>query len=211
MKQKFFLQFSLIVFILMNNIILPQENITNTANIYQTVDRHQNDSGEVNKRLGIQIRGGLKFSESSSYSFATKKGFYGGISFLIPLSNTIDLQPELNYSNSPSGNIANNNITVKEFGIMLSYKYNLGEIRLKLLSSLAILSINSDKLNSDNEKLLALNLGLGVNKKIFSSTYLTFELRKQWAASFNTGGGNTFNPFILNLGILYIIPKTINK
>ncbi len=192
---------------------VKKENLlaTNTINLEQTIDSLQYVPGKVNIGLGIQIRGGIKFPESSSYSFATKYGFYGGISFIIPLSYSIDLQPEINYSNSPSENIANNNISTKEIAIMLGYKYYLENFTIKLISGLGIISTSGDSYSPSNEKLLALSLGIGINKKIYSRIYASFELRKQWSASFNTGGGNSFNPFILNLGIMYIIPKTTNQ
>jgi len=216
MNQKVFPLFlSLIVFILMSNIILPQENLlaANTININlkQNIDSLQNVPGKVNIGLGIQIRGGIKFPESSSYSLATKYGFYGGISFIFSLSNSIDIQPEINYSNSPAENIAGNNISTKEIAIMLGYKYYLENFTIKVISGLGIISTSGDSYSLSNEKLLALSLGIGINKKIYSRIYASFELRKQWAASFNTGGGNTFNPFILNMGIIYNIPKTTDQ
>lgn len=94
---------------------------------------------------------------------------------------------------------------------MIGYKYHLERFTVKFISGLGIISKSGDSFSSSNEKLLALSLGIGINKKIHPRIYASFELRKQWAASFNTGGGNIFSPFILNLGIIFIIPKTINQ
>jgi len=175
-------------------------------------DRIQYNQGNVSRVLGIQIRGGLKFPEGASYSLATKYGFHGGISFIIPLSETIDLQPEINYSNSPIENIrndiSNNNITTNEYAILLGYNYRLENFTLRFTPGFGILLKSKDTFSSSKEKLLAFNLGIEITKKVYTCIYVGLEFRKQWAFSFNTSGGSSFNPYSIDLGIIYYVPKT---
>lgn len=175
-------------------------------NNYEHKDSLENISVNEEVGFGIQIRGGLKFAESSSRLSSTKLGFYGGISFIFPLSNVLDIQAEINYSNSAVKN-ATNRISTKEIVLMLGYKYRLKNFTIKAISGFGIISISGDPYIFNSNKLLGVNLGIGISRKIYSRLYGSLEFRKQWSGSLNTGGGNTFNPFLLNLGIKYVIPK----
>ena len=176
-----------------------------------------NENSNLTKRgLGIQVRGGIKFPESSDYSYATDLGFYGGVTFIVPLGKSIDLQPEFNYSNSTnSGNNANGhssgeNISTKEFALMLGCKYFLKDFIIKFIPGLGYVAKSGDRFSSDSDKLLSITLGLGFYKDIFSQFSAGFELRRQWAGSLEPGGGSTFAPFIANFVVTYFIPKVNN-
>ena len=111
-------------FILLPSTLPAQEEIGKGLSAITKLDKEQ-------KGLGIQIRGGVKLAESSDYAYATQTGFYGGLTVLIPLGKSADLQPEFNYSNSSNpGNYANHyhpsgNIITKEFALMFGFKYFL--------------------------------------------------------------------------------------
>ena len=211
-----FIKFLLFIIIFENTYLLSQDKVKylippiNNYNIISDSANNDNKLRQDKSILAIQLRSGIKFPESSSHPYATKLGFYGGISFIFILSNTIDLQPEINYSNSPAKN-SPNNISTKEIAIILGLKHQLNIFTIKYISGLGLLSKSGDPHNSESDKLLALNLGIEFSKKISSTIYGSLEVRKQWANSLEPGGGSTFNPLIINLGISYAIPKLINQ
>jgi len=212
----FFLFLNISLFSQINTKVLHYQD-SGLNKLTGSLDSLKENSGLVKKGLGIQIRGGIKFPESSNYTYETTTGFYGGITFIFPLGKSIDLQPEFNYSNSANqGNNANDrrpgeNISTKEIALMLGCKYFLKDFIIKFIPGLGYVTKSGDRFSSDSDRLISITLGLGIYKDISRRLSAGLELRGQWAGALKTGGGgSTFAPFIANLGITYFIPKMNN-
>ena len=197
-------------------LLLPVLLLTTTLSAQENDINNLTEANKGTKGLGIQLRSGVKLAESSDYAYATQTGFYGGLTIIIPLGKSADLQPEFNYSNSANpGNSANNyhpsgNIVTKEFALMFGFKYFLKNFIVKFNPGLGIVRKSGNLYTRTSEKLLSFTLGIGIYRNISENLTAGFELRKQIAASPNAAGGSLFSPFISTLSISYYIPKVYN-
>jgi hypothetical protein len=158
--------------------------------------------------------------ESSSKRFGF--GFYGGIQ--LPDDVDLDAGPWFGaFVNLPTGlgwslqleynfwkavdesRVPDEDVYVSEFPFLVAYRIDMSNIYLQVLAGPGIASSGSTLFGGDRDFLLSFNVALKAALVITKNADIFIQVRKQWSGSLSAGGGPSYSPILIGLGIQYNI------
>jgi len=158
------------------------------------------------KRLALGFYGGIQIPGYSDTHLDAGPWF--GIFGNLPTGLDWSVQLEYNFWKSNNNSRQSEDIFVTEWSFLVAYKWNLENVYLQTLFGPGIASSGSSLFGGDRDLLISFDVTLKCGLEITKDSNGFIQVRKQWAGSFNAGGGGSaYNPWLIGLGIQYRLGK----
>jgi hypothetical protein len=169
-------------------------------------------SAPSKKQIVLQLKVGLKFPENNGIP-GTKNGWSMGIGLQLPLGEHWALNGGYTYWKSRSNfQLIEENVSVTDYSILISYRLKIPN-NISLFYSLGPGLAFSTKTRPENSfirtkeehGLISFNVVVGAQWTINNIISFMAEIQKQMSGSPNPGGGESYSPWLISLGIGFCV------
>lgn len=165
----------------------------------ELVGRVSTQNTETSKGIIIGVWGGIKLPENNP---KTNTGTWGGVYVNMPTGLGWSLQLEYNVWRTILVNRTPEMVVYSpSWNFLIAHKWFFNNTYLKPLIGLGIVSSGESWFGGDRDFLVAFNLAINIGLVLSNEIDGFLQIRKQWAGSLSAGGGASYTPWLIGLGL----------
>ncbi len=165
----------------------------------ELVGRVSTQNTETSKGIIIGIWGGIKLPENDP---KTNSGPWGGVYVNMPTGLEWSLQLEYNVWRTIKVNRTPEMVVYSPaWNLLIAHKWLFNNTYLKPLIGPGIVSSGESWFGGDRDFLVSFNLAINIGLVLSNEIDGFLQIRKQWAGSLSAGGGASYTPWLIGLGL----------